>query len=290
MLDLLLVTPAYNEEEYIECTLKSISEQSYPPKLWIVVDDGSEDRTAEIIEEYARKFDWIKLVRKTEKEARAIGSKVVQTFYHGLNTVDWKSFDVIAKYDSDLTFPPNYLEQIAACFEADPKVGMAGGVCSIEQQGEWILEQVADPDHIRGALKAYRRELFEAMGGIRPSMGWDTVDELLASFYGYKVLVLDDLVVKHHRVTNQETGQLKACEKMGRSFHRLGYGGLISLIAAAKIGMKRPPKGRSGWAALKGYLKAVRENEPIIVNKEEAAFIRKYRKERIFSKLLGKSS
>ncbi len=290
MLKMLLVTPAYNEEEYIECTLRSMAAQNYLPKRWIVVDDGSSDRTADIIADYAQRYDWITLVRKTEKQARSIGSKVVETFYFGLDTVDWNEYDIIAKFDSDLTFPDNYLERIASEFEDNKKAGMVGGVCSILKEGKWQIETVADKDHIRGALKAYRKELFAQMGGIRRSMGWDTVDELLAAYHGWQVVVLPELVVKHHRVTNQETGQLKACEKMGRSFHKLGYGPMISSIAALKIGFARSPKIKSGWAAFRGYLKALMSSESIVVSPEEAKFIRKYRKQRILGKLLGKKS
>jgi hypothetical protein len=77
---------------------------------------------------------------------------------------------------------------------------MAGGFAYIEKNGEWILENLTDKDHIRGAFKAYRKACFKQMGGLKAAMGWDTVDELLSTFYGWKVTD-DTLIVKHLKPT-----------------------------------------------------------------------------------------
>ena len=79
-------------------------------------------------------------------------------------------------------FPQNYLEQLSTHFKENNQLGMASGFCYIEKNGEWILENLTRKDHIRGALKAYRKDCFLQIGGLKPSMGWDTVDELLAKF------------------------------------------------------------------------------------------------------------
>jgi hypothetical protein len=77
---------------------------------------------------------------------------------------------------------------------------MAGGFAYIEKTVR-ILENLTDKDHIRGAFKAYRKACFKQMGGLKAAMGWDTVDELLSTFYGWKVVTDARLIVKHLKPT-----------------------------------------------------------------------------------------
>lgn len=285
MLDYVVITPAYNEEDYIEFTLSSMVKQTHVPKRWIIVNDGSTDGTAALVMKYANQYDWIQLVNKLGNEKRSIGSKVIQTFNYGFQSMEAIDYDVIVKLDADLTLPPDYFERVCLTMEENPNIGLCGGVCSILKGKEWEIEKVADNDHVRGAMKAYRKKLFDQMGGLKTSMGWDTVDELLAKYYDWDIKVLSDLVVKHHRTTNTETGQLKACFKMGRSFYLMRYGFLISSIAALKIGAVRDPKVITAYHAFKGYWSAKSNKEEHIVNEKEGEFIRKYRWQRIRGKI-----
>ena len=86
----IVITPAYNEEQYIAKTLQSMVDQELLPLEWVIVDDNSTDSTSQIVQKYADQFPWIKLVRKTEAEVRQVGAKVVRTFYFGLeqNLID----------------------------------------------------------------------------------------------------------------------------------------------------------------------------------------------------------
>ena len=63
---------------------------------------------------------------------------------------------------------------------------MVAGFCYIQKNDEWVLENLTSKDHIRGALKAYRKECFFDIGKLKPSMGWDTVDELLAKYHNWE--------------------------------------------------------------------------------------------------------
>ena len=200
MLKYYAIIPAYNEEAFMRITLESIAAQTVLPAKVVVVNDNSTDNTAAIVTEFAREHAWLSLVNKKSDTIHLPGSKVIQAFQAGLETIDG-NYDIIIKLDADLILPPDYFETILAAFKADPKVGMAGGFAYIEKNGEWILENLTDKDHIRGAFKAYRKELFLQMGGLRPAMGWDTVDELLAKFYGWKVVTIERLKVKHLKPT-----------------------------------------------------------------------------------------
>lgn len=110
-------------------------------------------------------------------------------------------YDIICKFDADLIFPDNYLEQLAFLFKENDRLGMASGFCYVEKNGDWVLENLTRKDHIRGALKAYRKQCFTDIGKLKPSMGWDTVDELLAKYYNWDILTDERLHVKHLKPT-----------------------------------------------------------------------------------------
>jgi len=167
-----IIIPAYNEEQFIELTLQSIVNQTILPKKVVIVDDNSTDKTFKIAENYAEKFSFIYAVKNNSEAIHLPGSKVIKAFNKGLSQLD-DEYDVIVKLDSDLILPLNYFETILNHFKSDNSIGMAGGFCYIEKNNEWILESLTDKDHIRGALKAYRKEAFKQIGGLKPAMGWE---------------------------------------------------------------------------------------------------------------------
>ena len=277
-----IVIPAHNEAEFIGQTLKSLSEQTLKPERLVVVDDQSSDNTAEIVKNFAKDFPFISHVRTTSSEAHLPGSKVINAFNAGLNQLD-TNYDIICKFDADLIFPNNYLETVNRIFEEDPKVGMAGGFCHIEDSGIWKLENLTDKDHIRGALKAYRKACFNDIGGLKPSMGWDTVDELLAQYHDWKIKTDPSLAVKHLRPTGF-TYNKAAKWKQGEAFYKLRYGWLITSIASVKLAMK---KGNPKLAVdyLEGFRKAKASKMPFLVGEKEGAFIRRLRYKKMLSKI-----
>ncbi len=65
-----IITPIRDEERFIEATIASVKGQTIPPAEWVIVDDGSSDRTGDIIDRYEAKFPWISVVhRQTEVSA-----------------------------------------------------------------------------------------------------------------------------------------------------------------------------------------------------------------------------
>src|SRR5690606_1234671 len=244
----------------------------------IVVNDNSTDRTAEIVNEFAQKHSWLSLVNKASDAIHLPGSKVIQAFNTGYEIID-EEYDIIVKLDADLILPPDYFESILEVFKNNPKAGMVGGFAYIEKNGEWILESLTDKDHIRGAFKAYRKELFLQMGKLRTAMGWDTADELLAKFYGWEVITVERLKVKHLKPTGANYDK-SARYKQGAAFYTLGYGFVITAIASVKLAMK---KGNPGLFIdyINGYFKAKKENKAMLVTKEQAKFVRQYRWKKI---------
>lgn len=277
-----IIAPAYNEEAFIQLTLDSLVNQTVLPSKLIIVNDNSTDKTAEIVSSYSQKHPWIQLVNKTSENIHLPGSKVIQAFQKGFETLD-ENYDLIVKIDSDLIFPINYFETIIKHFQSDERIGMAGGFCYIEKNGNWILENLTDKDHIRGALKAYRAATFKQIGGLKPAMGWDTVDELLCKYYNWKVVTDESLHVKHLKPTGANYNKT-ARYKQGEAFYTLGYGFWITAIASAKLAMmKKKPLLFLDY--IQGFWKAKTSKKPMLVNPEQAKFIRNYRLQKMKEKL-----
>jgi glycosyltransferase involved in cell wall biosynthesis len=279
-----IVIPAHNEEEFISLTLASLVTQTLLPKKIVIVNDNSTDKTAEIVQAFAKENPFISLVEKKSSAIHLPGSKVIQAFQTGYETLD-DNYDVIVKLDADLIFPNNYLETITKHFQSDDSIGMVGGFCYIEKEGDWVLENLTDKDHIRGALKAYRKTTFEQIGGLRPQMGWDTVDELLCKYYNWKVVTDASLQVKHLKPTGANYNKT-ARYKQGEAFYTLGYGFWITAIASAKLAMMKK-KPFLFFDYIQGFLKAKSEKKQLLVNEEQAKFIRQYRLKKMKEKLFG---
>jgi glycosyltransferase involved in cell wall biosynthesis len=279
-----LIIPAYNEAQHIHLTLQSIANQTVTPARVIVVNDNSTDDTAAIVMQFVAEYSWLKIVNKTSEAIHLPGSKVIQAFQKGLEQVD-DNYDFIVKLDADLILPPNYFEKIIQIFNSDAAIGMAGGFAYIQKNEDWILENLTDKDHIRGAFKAYRRQCFLDIGGLKPAMGWDTVDELLSKFYNWKVVTDATLKIKHLKPTGANYNQ-SARYKQGEAFYTLGYGFFITAIASAKLAlMKKKPLLFIDY--LQGYWKAKWAKKEWLVTPEQARFIRNYRLEKMKAKLFS---
>lgn len=266
-----LVIPAHNEEAFLAKTLESLTKQTLLPKKIVVVDDNSTDGTQEIIRLYTNEYTFIHTVSTSSEKEHAPGSKVINAFYEGLDSLD-SDYDVLCKFDADLIFPSNYLEQIANQFNKNKRCGMVGGFCYVEKNGSWIEEGLTNIDHIRGALKAYRKECFTQIGGLKRAMGWDTVDELLAKYHGWEVITDSSLQVKHLKPTGANYSN-KSKLMQGQAFKRMRYGFILTVIASLKLAIKKKSLPYL-WHALRGFFS---KNNTYIVSEEEGKFIRRLR-------------
>src|SRR5271156_4765549 len=168
-----LITPARNEEAFIEGTIRSVIAQSILPAKWIIVSDGSTDRTDDIVKQYAIQHDWIELVRMPEHRDRQFAAKA-NCFKAGYDRLKSLEFDLIGNLDADITFEPDYYAFLLGKFAENPKLGVTGTpfVEDTDQPGKHTYAHgAANLEHVSGACQIFRRECFEAVGGYVPIKG-----------------------------------------------------------------------------------------------------------------------
>ena len=277
-----VVIPAHNEEAFLAASLGSVVKQSLLPKKVIVVNDNSMDGTQEIIQQFSARYPMIVGIQISSNSDHIPGAKVIHAFNQGLQKLD-QTYDFIVKLDADVVLPENYFEKIAFIFSGHPQVGIAGGfIYEQTDRGEWKINHPMNKNHVRGAIKAYSKRCFEAIGGLKSAMGWDTADELLAQFYGFEIFTDDTLRVKHLRPVGKEYE--KANLLQGEAMYTMRYGFWITAIASLKMAWKRKSL-KVFLNNIVGFSKARTENKAYIVNTEQGAFIRKLRWKNIRSKL-----
>ncbi|WP_281846967.1 glycosyltransferase [Olleya namhaensis] len=269
-----IIIPAHNEESSIGLTLQSLADQTLLPKQIVVVNDNSTDNTRSIVEDFQKHHDYITLVNVTSSNKHLPGTKIINAFYKGYEVLN-TNYDVLCKFDADLIFPLNYLETLALHFNKSKTIGMVAGYCYIQKNNDWVLESITGKDHIRGALKAYRKDCFEAIGQLKRAMGWDTIDELLAKYNNYDIVLDETLHVKHLKPTGASYNK-GAKYLQGEAMYKMRYGFTLTLITALKMGLKKK-SFRYFKDYIIGYLKAVKNKPEQLISIEEGQFIRNLR-------------
>ena len=295
----LIIIPAHNEENNISFCLESLKKQNFQDFVCMIVNDGSTDRTSEIVNNFKNQDSRFRVL-DLETSEHSPGAKVVRTFDKGLQALDWKDFDVVCKYDADIVFPTNYLEKINQTFETNPKAGIVSGLVYIKKyksnseiknlrnpnenwldfsnkNNEWIFENLSSKNHVRGPIKAYRKECFEDMNGLRTVLGWDNLDILLAKKHGWDVVTIKDLWVKHLRPTAYKYKSQKA-EKLGQYFYNIGLSLPLAIISSAKSSFKNR-SAKEFFITINSFLK---QKERQNLSTEEIKFIRNLRWKEFF--------
>ncbi|MDO7590980.1 MAG: glycosyltransferase [Flavobacteriaceae bacterium] len=276
-----VIIPAHNEANFLEGLLQSLCKQSVQASEIVLVNDNSTDQTEALMERFAKEHKNIHYVNHPSTDQHLPGAKVIKAFSFGLKNLK-QPFEVIVKLDADLILPNNYFEELLPVFE-NPKIGIAGGFCYEEKaNGQWKRNHPMGHDHVRGAFKAYSKECFSAIGGLRQAMGWDTIDELLARFFDFETLTLARLKVKHLRPLGAGYS-LQAAQLQGAAFYSMRYGLLLSVLASLKSALTQ----KSIWTffqLINGFQRAKQEQTPFLITPEQGKFIRNYRWNKIWNK------
>jgi biofilm PGA synthesis N-glycosyltransferase PgaC len=280
----IVVSPVRNEAQFARRTLDSMVAQTVPPAQWIIVDDGSTDATPEILADYARRYDFIKVVTRADRGARWVGGGVVETFNEGLAAADVE-YDYLCKLDMDLDLPPRYFERLLEEMRADPRLGTVSGKAYFPGPsnpegrfgGELISERIGD-DVSLGMTKFYRREFFEDIGGLVKGLIWDGLDCYKGRMLGWRARSIDDPELRfiHLRpMGSSDRGVLTGRQRLGKGYWFIGASPLF-LLASALYRLRHPPAVIGSLATLWGYGKAAAAREPRYGDPEFRRYLRRY--------------
>lgn len=264
-----VISPVKDEEAYIRHTAESMLSQRLKPLEWVIVDDGSRDRTPEIVEGYSSKHPWIRLV-KLQGSERVRGGHIVRLFYEGYAALKAREFDYIVKLDADLSFGPNFFKKALGCMTKNPGLGITSGISHI-LKGETLVEEKSAEGHTLGACKIYRVKCLEGIGGLVEAMGWDGIDEIKARMRGWEAWPVPGLKVIHLRPEGRAKGLFRSGIERGRGSYFMGYHPAFFALRALKCLLRSPLDGLGMAAGYAGSLLGKKERI------DDAEFIKELR-------------
>jgi biofilm PGA synthesis N-glycosyltransferase PgaC len=277
-----VISPARDEGPHIERTIQSIIRQTWRPQSWVIVDDGSQDETLQILSRYAAEFSWIKVLPLARDGERRPGSAVINAFIAGYKLVEREESDFVVKLDCDLEIPPQYFEILLNKFHVDPKLGIASGVYIEEHGGVW--KPVKFPKyHAAGCSKIVRTECFRQIGGFIPERGWDTVDEIRAQVMGWKTCHFGDVTLRHLRSEGAGIGFARTSMMHGQIYYTTGGGALFFLLKFFHRLVFGRPIVLGGIMMLVGLVRAWLKDEPKLVSNDEAVRYRHLLNDRLLA-------
>jgi poly-beta-1,6-N-acetyl-D-glucosamine synthase len=283
---LLIVSPVYNEARHLDRTARAMAAQERPPDRWVIVDDGSRDDTLEIARRWARELPFLTVMSAAEAEDgpdRLALAREARAFNLGIEQAGWRDFSHIGKLDGDVELPTHWFATLLREFRDQPRLGLAGGRLEEPSPEGWELIPIPD-SHIHGAVKLYRRECLEAIGGILERLAWDTIDETYAQMRGYATRSLPELVGRHHRPWGSADGRLRGKARHGECawvLHQSAPWALLRSIKLARV----PPAGLSGAAFAYGYARAALRRTPRVEDPQFRRFVRNELRSRMLAPL-----
>ncbi len=278
-----IIIPIFNEQDFIKKSVESLIGQTTKPAEVIYVNDNSTDNSKNIIKNLIKSHEWIRLIDRESVQEHVPGAKVVEAFNFGLKHLKIK-FDIICKFDGDIVLPKNYIEKILEIFNKKQSIGIVGGNLYIFKKDKWIYENIAAKTHVRGPIKAYRAKCFDEIDGLKSSIGWDTVDVLLAQKKGWLIQTDKNLKVKHLKPTGHKYS-LKSKMLQGEALYKMRFGFILSMLSLLKSSLNNFSISRVFFGMI-GYVTTSLKKKSFIVTYDEGVFIRKFRWKVIYEKYL----
>jgi poly-beta-1,6-N-acetyl-D-glucosamine synthase len=281
-----LVTPARNEAAFIEMTIKSVVAQTLKPVKWVIVSDGSNDGTDDIVKEYAAENTWIDLVRMPERQERHFAGKV-HAFNAGYRTATNLAYGFIGSLDADITFGEDYFEFLLGKFAENPRLGLVGTAFS--EGGNSYDYRFVSVEHVSGACQLFRRECFEEIGGYVPVKGGgiDHIAVLGARMKGWQTRTFTEKICEHHRKMGTAKRRLALARfEDGKLDYALGGHPLWELFRSVYQISKRP-FFIGGAMILAGYLCSMIRSKPRPISPEMVRFRRREQMQRLRRFLTG---
>src|SRR6266403_1566824 len=270
-----LITPARNEEAFIEKTLESMVHQTCPPIKWVIVNDGSTDSTGSIVGRYAERYDWIELVNRPVRKERNFAAKV-HAFNAGQERVKDLEYEVIGNLDGDVSFDEDHFEFLLGKFKEDPRLGVAGTVFREEGYNS-ETDSFEGQQHVSGQCQLFRRQCFVAVGGYfaNKAGGIDWIAVTTARMKGWKTRSFREKSFFHHRhLGTAERSAFAAAFSYGEKDYYLGGHPVWELFRVV-YRMVKPPYIVEGFALGLGYAWAAVRRAKRPISKELMTFHRR---------------
>ena len=285
-----LITPCRDEATFARRTIESVARQSIPPALWVVVDDGSRDETANIVEEAASRLPYLRLIRRRDRGSRKVGAGVIEAFNEGYATIDPTQLEYLCKFDLDLEVPPNYFEDLMLRMEAEPRLGTCSGKpWFLHPKTGKLLPEYCGDDTSVGPTKFYRTACFQEMGGFVAEVMWDGIDCHRCRQLGWIAESVNDERLRfiHLRpMGSSHKGLWTGRTRAGFGQYYMGTSPTYYLASAAYRLFKHPPVIGS-LAMLWGYARSALLGLPRYGDREFRTFLRRYQR---MCLLTGKAS
>jgi glycosyltransferase involved in cell wall biosynthesis len=275
-----LITPARNEAQFIELTLRSMVGQLYRPLKWIIVSDGSTDGTDDIVRKYTLDHPWIELLRMPERKERHFAGKV-RAFNAGYMAAKALNPDVVGNLDADVSIEPEHFQFLLTKFAENPDLGVGGS--PFREGSQQYDYRFSNIENVWGGCQLFRRECYESIGGYTPvkSGGIDHIAVVSSRMKGWKTRTFTEKVCIHHRTMNTaEQSALKAKFKLGAKDYSFGNHPLWELFRTFYQTRNRPLV-LGGLALGAGYFWSMVRRAEIPVSEDLVAFTRHEQMQRL---------
>jgi glycosyltransferase involved in cell wall biosynthesis len=285
---IVIVSPVRDEEATLERTLRCMEAQTLKPIQWIVVDDGSTDRTPEILAEAQRRIAWLRVVKRADRGYRKVGGGVIDAFWEGLAAAD-VDYDFVGKMDVDLEFSPGYLATIMRYFDEDHRLAAASGKV-FRPEGDSFVEEFMIDEMVAGQFKLYRRRCFEEIGGFVREVMWDGIDFHRARMAGYRTASLHDpeLRIIHLRLMGSSDRSIyRGRLRWGRGQWFMGSS-FPYVVASGVLRMREKPYLVGGALIIAGYLEAAAARAPRYADVDFRKNLRSWQHKRLLGLLAGR--
>lgn len=281
----IIITPAYNEGKYIQETIATVLAQTLKPALWVIVDDGSTDQTAEIVKRYAAEYSWINYVYRAKRAGQSYYASNVYAIQEGINNLQNINYDFLAILDADIALPPDYYNKIQEAFLSDLRLGVVSGNCA-DKIGGKLIKHLYDRRSCAKAIMVFKRECYEQIGGFIPLKygGEDTCSCFMARMAGWKTWAFYELLVIHNKPlgTGPSKNILKIRFRQGVGEYYLGSHSLFVLLKSLRRCIKESPFGIGGIMRLAGFVYAHFLREKRQISECLVRYIQKEQLGRIF--------
>ena len=277
----IIISPVRNEEKNIDYTVQSVLAQTIKPAKWIIVDDGSSDKTPEIIKKYLPNNAWISLIQLADRGYYDLmGGGEIKAFYKGYETIGDEDYDFLVKLDGDISFDKKYFEDLFREFELNHRLGIASGSLFNIRGDNKLFQEKTYKHHPRGGARAYRKECWEDIGGVEDRLTWDAIDVYKARMLGWDTYNFEKIKATHHVKTWEKGGVTHGLMRAGRLQYLMGTHYLFFVVKVFKRVFSKPYLF-GAFFMFYGYLKSYISGEEKVPEPELLNYIRKEQLKRL---------